>query len=465
MAIVLALVLVALVAAAGYWVLRLQTNLRQAPLSAGTASADASSDATDRLQLLIVGTDTRDGANSAYGSSEDSAGSGNADVMILMDISADNQRITMVSFPRDLMVPIPACQDPDDRTRHPAVPVGQLNSSMSLAGPGCTVDTINHLTGLSIDHFLVADFNAVKELSNTIGGVDVCVSAAIDDPSSGLKLAAGTNTVQGEQALAFLRSRHGVGDGSDLSRIKSQQAFLASLARKVRADGTIGNVPKMLGIADTITRNLTVDKGLANPQALLTIGNRLRDIDLGKVAFVTVPTEAYVADPNRIQLAEPDAEGLFQALREGRDLTSPQAPTAEPSPSASVPSAGGAAPAPYEKSVQPVAVANGSGVPGRAQEILGHLVAEGFAEASAFAAVPVASTAVYYGPGYEQVAADVAARFGLPAAQVLPSPGVPGVQLYIGQDFATGDRFEAKVPEGIVFQTAADATCQSAFGY
>ena len=463
MAIVLALVLVALVAAAGYWVLRLQTNLRQAPLSAGTASADASSDATDRLQLLIVGTDTRDGANSAYGSSEDSAGSGNADVMILMDISADNQRITMVSFPRDLMVPIPACED-QNGTRHASTAVGQLNSSMSLAGPGCTVDAINQLTGLSIDHFLVADFNAVKELSNTIGGVEVCVSSAIDDPSSGLRLAAGTNTVQGEQALAFLRSRHGVGDGSDLSRIKSQQAFLASLARKVRADGTIGNVPKMLGIADTITKNLTVDEGLASPQTLLTIGNRLKDIDLGKVAFVTVPTEAYVADPNRIQLAEPAAEGLFQALREGRDLTAPQAPTAEPTPSASVPSAPSTAPAPYEKSVQPVAVANGSGVPGRAQEILGYLVADGFAQATALPAVPVGSTAVYYGPGYEQVAADIAARFGLPAAQVLPSTIVPGVQLYVGQDFTTGDRFEAKVPDGIVSQTAADATCQAAFG-
>ena len=468
---VAAFVLLGVIVFAGYWVLRLQSNLKQAPLSAGSATADASSDANDRLQILIMGSDTRDGANKEYGSQADSAGYGNSDVMILMDISADNRQISMTSFPRDLMVPIPACTDPKTKQTYPAQSAGQLNSAMSEAGPGCLLDTISKITGLTVDHFLLADFNAVKELSNTIGGVQVCVNAAVDDPASGLKLNAGTNTVQGEQALAFLRSRHGVGDGSDLSRIKSQQAFLASLARKVKSDGTLTDVPKMLSIADTITRNLTVDSGLANPKSLLTIGSRLKDVDLSKVAFVTVPWEPYVNDPNRVQIKEPDAEGLFQAMREGRDLTAPKGTApASPSDSASAaPTETGAAPtsAPpaYNKAIQPVSVANGSGVQGRAQDILGYLKADGFAQLQTFAAAPSATTVVYYSTGFEDVATDIAARFGLPAAQVQPSTAIRGVQFYVGSDFTAGEKYSAPVPENVVAQTAAEATWPAAVGH
>lgn len=466
---VAALVLVGVLAFAGYWFIRLGTNLRQAPLSAGKASADASNDATDRLQILVMGTDTRAGANADYGSQADSSGYGNSDVMILMDISADNKQISVTSFPRDLMVPIPECTDPKTRKTYPAQNPGQLNSAMAVAGPGCLLDAVNKMTGLTVDHFLLADFTAVKELSNTIGGVDVCVNAAIDDPMSGLQLHAGTNTVQGEQALAFLRSRHGVGDGSDLSRIKSQQAFLASLARKVRSDGTLTNIPKMLSIADTITKNLTVDSGLANPQSLLTIGNRLKDVDLSKVAFVTAPWEPWASDPNRIQLKEPDAEGLFQAMRDGRDLTAPAA-AASPSASAtgetSTPTAG-ATPAPtsgYNKAIQPVSVANGSGAAGRAQELVKVLASSGFTQAASLTAATRATTTVYYSVGFDDVAKDIAAQFNLPAAQVQASTAVHGVQLYVGADFASGDKYSPKVPDNIVSQTAAQQTCQAAFG-
>lgn len=467
---VVALVLVGVLVFAGYWFIRLGSNLRQAPLSAGTATADASNDAKDRLQILIMGTDTRAGANGEYGSAADSSGYGNSDVMILMDISADNRQISMTSFPRDLMVPIPGCTDPQTHRTFPAQNPGQLNSAMQEAGPGCLLDAVNKMTGLTVDHFLLADFNAVKELSNTIGGVEVCVNAPIDDPASGLKLNAGNNTVQGEQALAFLRSRHGVGDGSDLSRIKSQQSFLASLVRKVRSDGTLTNVPKMLSIADTITKNLTVDSGLANPQSLLTIGSRLKDVDLSKVAFITVPWEQYAPDPARVQLKEPDAQGLFQAMREGRDLTAPAAasasPSAPPAPSGSAePSTAQTAAPAYAKAAQPLAVANGSGMSGRAQQLVQLLAASGFTKTVAFAAAAVDTTTVYYSPGFDKVAADVAAQFNLPASQVQPSSAIHGVQVYVGKDFTTGDRYTPQVPDNIVAQTAAQQTCQSAYGH
>lgn len=463
---VVALVLVGVLAFAGYWVWRLQSNLHQAPLSAGNSTQDASNDATDPLQILIIGTDTRSGADAAYGSQADSSGYGNSDVLILMNISADNKVVSMTSFPRDLMVPIPKCHDPQTNKDYPAQAIGQINSAMSEAGPGCAVDTVNQLTGLQIDHFMIADFNAVKDLSNEIGGVQVCVNGPIDDPLSGLKLPAGTSTVQGEMALAFLRSRHGVGDGSDLSRIKSQQEFLGSLARKVKADGTLTDVPKLLSIADTITKNLTVDKGLASPNTMLTIAGRLKAVDLGKVAFVTAPWEPFTGDPNRVQLKQPDAGALFQALRSFRDLTVPAAAPSSSSPSASSatsaePSAA-ATPA-YAKAIQPVAVANGSGVSGRAQELAKTLTSSGFTQTVVFAAAPVDATTVYYSAGFEDVAKDVAAQFGLTAIQA--STAVHGVQLYVGSDFSSGEKYTPKVPDNIVSQTAAQQTCQTAFGH
>ncbi|MEA5455315.1 LCP family protein [Sinomonas sp. JGH33] len=461
----MALTLVGVIAFAGYWTWRLQSNIREAPLSAGNSTADANNDATDPLQILIIGTDTRDGADAAYGSQTDSSGYGNSDVMILMNISGDNKIVSMTSFPRDLMVPIPKCHDPKTNRDFPAQAMAQINSAMSEAGPGCIVDTVNKLTGLTIDHFMVADFNAVKDLSNTIGGVQVCVNAPVNDPLSGLKLPAGTSTIQGEMALSFLRSRHGVGDGSDISRIKSQQEFLASLTRKVKSDGTLTDVPKLLSIADTITKNLTVDSGLANPQAMLTIANRLKAVDLGKVAFVTVPWEPYTADPNRVQVKEPDAGSLFQALRDNRDLTAPA--TASPGPSASSePSATTTATAPpaYNKALQPVSVANGTGVPGRALEVAKFLIGQGFAKTTEFNANGVAATNVYYGANFADVAKDVAASLGIPESQVHPA-NIAGVQVYLGQDFTTGTHYTPKLPDNVVAQTAADSTCQAAFGH
>ncbi|WP_234865185.1 LCP family protein [Sinomonas albida] len=461
---IVALAIVGVIAFAGYWTWRLQSNIHQAPLSAGNSTADATNDATDSLQILIIGTDTRSGADAAYGSQADSSGYGNSDVMMLLNISADNKVVSMTSFPRDLMVPIPKCHDPQANKDYPAQAVGQINSAMAEAGPGCAVDTINQLTGLKIDHFMVADFNAVKDLSNTIGGVQVCVNAAIDDPLSGLKLPAGTSTIQGEMALAFLRSRHGVGDGSDLSRIKSQQEFLASLARKVKSDGTLTDVPKLLSIADTITKNLTVDSGLANPQSMLTIAGRLKNVDLGKVAFVTVPWEPYVADPNRVQLKEPDAGALFQGLRDNRDLTAPAAAAPTPTSSGSAAAAPTSAPPTYNKALQPVAVANGSGLTGRATELTQFLAGQGFSKTGQFTAAQVATTNVYYGANFADVANDVAASLGIPSSQVHPA-NINGVQVYVGQDFTSGTHYTPKVPDTVVAQTAADSTCQAAFGH
>ncbi len=469
--------LLAGVAFAAYWFIRLQMNITKAPLNAGAQKTEGdTNDAKDRLQILILGSDTRDGKNSKYGSADDSTGYGHSDVMMLLDISADNKRVSIISFPRDLLVDVPECTDQTTHKRYPARSGEMINAAMAEAGIGCAVDTVNKVTGLEIDHFMMADFNAVKELSNTVGGVSVCISDAVYDPDSGLRLPKGTSQVKGEQALSFLRTRHAFGDGSDLGRIQAQQGFLSSLARKVKDDGTLGNPQKLLTIADVITQNLTVDEGLANVQSLLTISSRLKDIDLSKVAFVAVPNRPAAADPNRLELMQPQASQLFAAMRANLDLTSPGAtstpaatPSASPSATATAPATTTApvtktpAAPPYDKSLQPVTVADGSGVPEHAQELVAALAKAGFTQSSQFAADPTAKTAVYYAAGFEDVATDVAKLFGIPAAQVEASTAVNGVQLYAGSDFTSGLKFgTASVPENVVNQTAGDVKCQTA---
>ncbi|UKA61077.1 LCP family protein [Arthrobacter sp. FW306-04-A] len=472
-AVSVSVLLVAGIAFAAFWVIRLQSNISKAPLSAGaTRTEAAANDATDRLQILILGSDTRDGKNSQYGSSQDSAGYGQSDVMMLLDISADNKRVSLTSFPRDLLVTVPKCTDPKTNTVYQAHSNVMINSAMAEAGIGCAVDTVNKLTGLEIDHFMMADFNAVKELSNAVGGVDVCVSDAVYDPDSGLRLPKGTSKVEGEQALAFLRTRHGFGDGSDLGRIQAQQGFLSSLTRKVKADGTLSNPQSLLSIADVVTKNLTVDNGLASVQSLLTIGSRLKDIDLSKVAFVSVPTQPAAVDINRLEMVQPQATQLFAAMRANLDLTNPGA-TAAPSPSASpaptassgahpTPAAGSPAAPAYNKALQAVTVADGSGVTSRGQELATALIGGGFTKAGHFLAAAASKTVVYYGTGYADVAPDVASLLGIPAAQIEPSPGIVGVQVYVGSDFTTGTKFGmVSVPADVVKQTAGDVKCQA----
>ncbi|MEZ2389643.1 LCP family protein [bacterium RCC_150] len=464
-AVAVSVFLIAGIAFAAYWVIRLQSNINKAPLSAGGARTEvAANDATDRLQILILGSDTRDGKNSQYGSSQDSSGYGQSDVMMLLDISADNKRVSLTSFPRDLLVDVPQCTDPKTGTVYEAHKNVMINSAMAEAGIGCAVDTVNKLTGLEIDHFMMADFNAVKELSNAVGGVDVCVSNAVYDPDSGLRLPAGTSKVQGEQALSFLRTRHGFGDGSDLGRIQAQQGFLSSLTRKIKSDGTLGNPQSLLSIADVVTKNLTVDDRLASVQSLLTIGSRLKDIDLSKVAFVSAPTEPAVVDPNRLELAQPLASQLFAAMRANLDLTNPgatAAPSASPAPTSSVPPSTPAAPV-YDKALQAVTVADGTGIASRGQEIVTALKGGGFTNTGHFLAAPVSKTVVYYGAGYADVAPDVASQLGIPTSQIELSNGVAGVQVYIGSDFDSGSKYGvASVPADVVKQTAGDVKCQT----
>jgi len=466
----LAGLLVAGIAVAGVMVMRLQGNVQVADLNLGSNSttAPAADDNHDPLQILIMGTDTRAGSDGEYGSTSDSGGAGNSDVMMLMNISADNKRVSVISFPRDLIVPIPACRNPATGNFSAPQQAGQLNSALSLGGPGCTVAAINQMTGMNIDHFMLADFNAVKQLTTTLGGVEVCVDTAVKDPASGLDLPAGKSNIQGEQALSFLRERHAFGDASDISRIKAQQAFLASMTRKIKDEGTLTDIPKLYSIAETVTKNLTVDKGLSNVNSMMAIAGRLKNVDLSKVAFVTVPWTAYAPDPGRVQLLQPAASQVFAAVRSDADLTggttaaTGAAATSAPAPDAAA-SAPGSAPA-YNKAIQPITVTNATGVQGRSLELANALAAAGYTDtAQNTAAAAVGTTQILYGPDFADVAGDVANLFGIPASALVPTPGINGVRIQAGQDFLSGVKFgQTELPPDVVSQTAQQPTqCQS----
>lgn len=475
-AVSLTVVLIGGLAFVGVQLWRLQSNLATAPLNLGTEEITEPpvDKETDPIQILVIGTDTRTG-NSGYGSTELAQGYGHADVMMLVQLSADRERVTVVSFPRDLMVPMPACEDPESGTIYPAQPIAQINSSLSFGGPGCTVATINQITGLTIDHFMMADFNAVKELSNTLGGVQVCLNQPVRDPKSNLNLPAGVSKIKGEQALAFLRTRHGFGDGSDLGRIRAQQSFLSSMVRKIKDNGTLSNLPELYSIAETVTRNLTVDEGLSKIPALVTMATRLSEVDLSDVTFITVPNEPWTQNPARLQLQQPAANELFQTLRQdgdvtaddGKDGTSPTDAASSPAPSASgspSPSeSANEAPA-FDPATIPIEIVNASGTSGRAAELLEVLQSEGYTMTSIGpqAAVLPGTQLFYGGIISEQMALQVANELGIPDSQIVASASVSGIKLSVGQDFTEGSQLSEgnNLPPGLVGQTADQVTCQ-----
>ncbi|MBM7503186.1 LCP family protein [Agromyces aurantiacus] len=258
------------------------------------------------LNFLLVGSDKRP-QSGAFGDPEEEAGVLN-DVTMLLHIAEDHSHVEVVSFPRDMLVDVPACPDPDD-------PSGdgfserygvKLNTILHDGGLNCVAATIEQMLGVKIPVGGIVEFDGVAALSEAVGGVEVCLVDPIDDPWSGLQLDAGRHTIHGYQALAFLRTRHGVGDGSDLGRISNQQTFLASLARTLQSQGTLGDPVKLYSIAKAVLANMTLSKGLQDPARLVSIARAMQAIDLDRIAFIQYPTY-YTDDFSAVLPAESGA--------------------------------------------------------------------------------------------------------------------------------------------------------------
>ncbi|MFJ3032918.1 LCP family protein [Curtobacterium pusillum] len=261
--------------------------------------------------ILLIGSDTRVGQ---FDSADDVEGARN-DVTMLIHISQDHQQLTAISFPRDLMVPIPACTNPETGTTYPAATSAQFNTALGNGGVSCVVDTVENLTGLSIPYAGLITFDGVIEMSNALGGVDVCVAEPINDTYTGLHLTAGSHNLEGSDALAFLRTRHGVGDGSDLARISSQQVFLSALLRKVTSDGTLSNPITLYKLAGAALSNMTLSDGLAQARTLVGLAGALRGMSTANMLFVQYPVADDPADRARVIVDQDAAHTLNVALQ------------------------------------------------------------------------------------------------------------------------------------------------------
>jgi LCP family protein required for cell wall assembly len=245
------------------------------------------------VNILIVGSDSRAGQGEAFGDPDEETAVLN-DVTMLMHISEDHSNASVVSFPRDMLVDVPECADPEDPsdTLYEQSDV-KMNSVLSYGGMPCVMKTVAELTGVTIPFAGIVQFMGVAGLSEAVGGVDVCVAEKIEDEYTGTFLDPGIHTLKGVDALQFLRTRHGVGDGSDLARISNQQVFLSSLARTLQSSGTLSDPGKLYSIAKAALANMQLSDSLMDPTRMISIAKALKDTDLNKIAFIQYPT-AYV---------------------------------------------------------------------------------------------------------------------------------------------------------------------------
>jgi LCP family protein required for cell wall assembly len=271
---------------------------------------------TKPLNVLILGSDSREGAGNKVGGETP----GLSDTTILLHLSANRKLAYGVSLPRDAMVERPACKRKDGNGTD-AGGLTQFNSAYAVGGPACTIKTIEKLTDVYVDHFVVIDFNGFKKMVNALNGVQVCVPREVNDTTGHIHLPKGTYDVKGQRALDYVRVRHDIGtvENGDIGRMKRQQTFLASMANKVVSAGTLANPIRLYKFADAATKSLTTDPGLASLGKLRGLASSFSGIGLDKIQFLTVPFQEYAPDPNRLQWA-PSADKLWQRMRTDQPL-------------------------------------------------------------------------------------------------------------------------------------------------
>ncbi|MFE4694865.1 LCP family protein [Streptomyces sp. NPDC056749] len=273
--------------------------------------------ARDAQNILLIGSDTRSGDNSAYG--RDDGGSQRSDTTILLHLAADRRSATAVSIPRDLMAEIPSCHTDEGKTTKQQF--AQFNWAFELGGTACTIRTVEKMTGIRVDHHMVIDFNGFKDMVDAVDGVEVCLKKPVDDADAHLKLPAGRQELDGEEALGYVRARKSIGNGSDTERMDRQQKFLGALVNKMQSNGVLLNPTRLYPVLDAATKSLTTDPGLDSLRDLYDLVRGMRNVPTEKVQFLTVPRTEYRADPNRDELVQPDADRLFTQLREDEPVT------------------------------------------------------------------------------------------------------------------------------------------------
>lgn len=405
---------------------------------------------TGALNVLLIGSDSREGNNKRYGAKSQGLGE-RSDTLMMLHISPDRDKAIVISFPRDAMVSMPQCDRPGGGVI--AAGLRQINSAFNDGGAACAIKTIEAVTDIHINHFVKVDFTGFKGIVDNIGGIEICLPKGVNDPKAKFVLGPGKHVVNGEQALGYVRTRYKLGDGSDLSRIQRQQVFVSKVLEKVTDGGLLTEPDKLDGFLKAATSAVTVDRGLTLSR-MLDIATSVKGLTAKELKGITVPVEAYPADKNRVQFKEPEARQFFDRIRDDVEVSS------TPSASAS------AAPKIAHEQVR-VQVFNGSGEGGRATQVADELTAQGFVVTHVGNVAQTEVTAIRYGKKDAEGAAyagTVAARLSKDkrtptAGKIRPltleartpkaqAPTGPVVQLVIGTDWP-GVRVASAIPDSL----------------
>jgi LCP family protein required for cell wall assembly len=389
--------------------------------------------------FLLIGSDTRAGADARYGGT--AVEGHRSDTTILAHLSPDRQHATLVSFPRDAWVTIPSCEGANGQAI--AERQGMFNTAFETGGPQCTIRTLQKLTGIEIRHYVQVDFSGFKTMVDALGGVPICSTANVYDPDSGLRLHRGVQTLLGEQALALVRARHNLGDGSDLDRIRRQQQFLAAMIRVATGSGVLLNPVRLTHVLDATSRAVTLDRqtSLSDLQGL---ASQLHGLDPRRVTFLTAPIADRDYDPTgqrrtgggRVLLDAARGELLWQSMITDR----PPGRAAPSGPPVAGPTggptggrtAGAVTVPPRQVTVQ---VRNGVGSTGLAHEVAAALAGQGFTTVLPTNDAPGATASIIrYAPEARDAALTLAAA--VPGA-VLAEDATLGrtLQLVVGSSY------------------------------
>ncbi|MFD7923634.1 LCP family protein [Streptomyces sp. NPDC059740] len=378
------------------------------------------------------------------------------DTIMLVRLSPGRDHVSVVSLPRDSYAQVPEHTDPATGKRHRAHPL-KLNAAYAEGGPSLTVRTVEHMTGVHIDHYLEVDFQSFMRTVDAVGGVRICTDRAMKDSYTGLDLPAGMHELTGGQALQYVRSRH-VDGAADLSRMRRQQRFMAALIRKVTSSGVLTDPTRLRDVTGSLLGSVRADKGFGTDD-MLDLGRAMHGFQPGSSEFASVP----VADVNyrvpyvglTVKWDEERARALFQAVREDRPLVprtgpagdgaAPKGSATSPAP-ASTPAAGapgpaGRGPRPTTVEIPPdqvrVHVDNGTSRSGLGARVADGLRATGFTLDGPPGTAPLphsAHTVVRYDPRWDRSVRSVAAAF--PGARLQAVPGLgAAIRVTVGQDF------------------------------
>jgi LCP family protein required for cell wall assembly len=278
-----------------------------------SASASAAPVPTGSLNILVLGSDSRSGKeNQALGGGSSSGA--RSDTAMVVHIDAGRKKATIVSIPRDTLVTRPSCPLSSGGSTSVAYNA-MFNSAYSVGGPVCAVKTVESITDVRMDHYIEIDFAGFAKLVNALGGVTVTTTQDIDDDDSHLHLKKGTHHLTGKQALALARTRHGIGDGSDLGRIGLQQMLVKALLEQISSNNLLTDPTKLYEITDAVTDSLTTDTGLDSLSELISLGQSLKGLTADAVTTITMPNVTAPSDPNRVVAKEPAASDLWKSLR------------------------------------------------------------------------------------------------------------------------------------------------------